>query len=84
MITTRRVYNDGSMRTFEYATIIEASASIAYSQACRPGCALFLGHKCKQMGYLGPQRCSAIIKSILAGQEPDPNIGKQGLTFATR
>lgn len=64
-LTIMRYYNNGDhvRQSFPRA---EALAQIEYSKRNRPGCALFIGCECVQVGYLGEERCAAISAELRA------------------
>lgn len=62
-LTILRVYNNGDRRR-QVLPRAEALAEIEYSKKWRPGCALFIGHECVQVGYLGDERCLDISMEL--------------------
>jgi hypothetical protein len=68
-VTLFRVYSNGD-HVQKTLPANEVDDEVDYSRRYRPGCALFVGPKCVQTGYLGKERCDAISQKIASSGQP--------------
>jgi hypothetical protein len=71
MITCVRIYNSGKFVLESQETESAVADWVAYNQAHRPGCGLFVAGKCHYPGYLAPARSHLIEQLMLESPEPD-------------
>ena len=57
-----RTYNNGN-RVVSWLNARQAEEWVSYNAVFRFGCALFVNGECRNLGYLGDERCNALAET---------------------